>query len=501
MLNTKKKGKLSTDSIHFFADEKEYPYSYPEDRPFMWTRGYHLGGRSLTWARVSLRWGPKDFQANAKDGYGVEWPIGYEDLAPWYDYVEKFAGIAGNKDGLADLPDGEFQKPWKKSCAEDFISTNLKNNLDNRQMIIARSANITESTPAQAELGRGPCQARSYCARGCTFGAYFSALSATLPAARNTGNLTIVTDSIVSAINYDETSGKASGVSVIDAKTKEKRSYKARIVFLCASTLGSVQILLNSANSKFTNGLGNSSNTLGRYLMDHYTGVTGGGTVPGFEDRYAFGRRPTGTYIPNYRHEKVGDVDFTRGFAFQGGGSQRTNTGTTAKRAGIGATVKSQARQLGPWRFFTAMFGEMLPYPNNVATLHTSRKDKWGIPLLHIDAQIRENERKMIVQAAKDLNEILVAGGVENIRISETPADKHIMVGGRTHEMGGAGMSNDPSKAMLNKWAQSHDVPNLFVTDGAAMNSCATQNPSLTYMAMTARSANYAADLLRSGKL
>lgn len=500
MLKTKKK-KLKTESIQFFADEKEYPYSYPEDRPFMWTRGYHLGGRSLTWARVSLRFGPKDFEANAKDGHGIPWPIGYDDIAPWYDYVETFAGISGNKDGLPDQPEGVYQKPWDMSCAEEFVSKNIAKNLPNRHMIIGRTANMTEPTEIQTSLGRTKCQARSYCDRGCTFGGYFSALAATLPAARNTGNLTIVTDAIASHVEYDEKSKKASGVTIIDANTHEKRTYKARVVFMCASALGSVQVLLNSKSDTFPNGLGNSSGALGHYIMDHFTGAMAGGTVPGFDDKYSYGRRPVGTYIPNFRHEKSDGVDFVRGYGFQGGGASRPFTGTTAKRVGIGATVKDNAQQPAPWRFFTAMFGEMLPYYDNYVSLHPTKKDKWGIPQLHIDAHIRDNERKMIVQAAKDVKELLEAGGCTDIKVTETPASKHIMVGSRTHEMGGACMGDDPKTSVLNKWAQSHDVPNLFVTDGACMSSCSTQNPSLTYMAMTARSADYAAKLMKQGKL
>lgn len=500
MLRRKKKT-LTSDTIQFFVDEKQHPYSYPDERPFMWTRGYQLGGRSITWGRQVLRWGPKDFQANQKDGHGVPWPIGYQDLAPWYDYVESYIGVSANKDGLADLPDGVFQKPWEMSSAEKQISKRLAAKYKNRRLIIGRSANLTQPTLEQSKLGRGKCQARAYCQRGCTFGAYFSSLSATLPSAKNTGNLTVVTDAIVATVDYDEKIGKAAGVTVVDANSQEKRSYKARVVFLCASALGSVQILLNSKSKKFPNGIANSSGAVGHYIMDHYGGVSASGDVPGLEDKFNYGRRPIATYIPNYRQEKTDDIDFVRGYGFQATASTRPKTRTTAKSPGIGVEAKEQAKQDKPWRFRAFMYGEILPYFDNEASLHPTKTDPWGIPQLHIDAKIRDNERKMIKQAAIDIEEMLTVGGCSNIKVNQVIEDEHIMVGSRTHEMGGACMGNDPKKSVLNKWSQSHDVENLFVTDGACMSSCATQNPSLTYMAITARAADYAAKLLKAGAL
>ncbi|RDV25432.1 GMC family oxidoreductase [Alteromonas aestuariivivens] len=488
---------FNTSNIQFFVDDKEHPYSFPEDRPFHWIRGYQLGGRSLTWGRQVLRWGVKDFEANAKDGHGVPWPIGYQDLAPWYDYVESFIGVSANKDGLEEVPDGVFQKPWEMSCAEEFVSKNIAKKYTDRHLIIGRAANITEPTEEQLKLGRGQCQARSYCRRGCMFGGYFSSLSATLPAAERTGNLTVVTDAIVASVNYDEQTGKASGVTVIDAHSKEVRSYRARVVFLCASALGTVQILLNSKSKAFPNGIANSSGAVGHYIMDHFTGVVADAEVPGFEDKHSFGRRPIATYIPNFRHEQKDGVDFVRGYGYQTTASSRTSTGTTARRIGIGETVKMQAKQPGPWRFKALMYGEMLPYYDNKATLLPDKKDQWGMPVLHIDAMVRENERKMTKQAAVDIEEILQAGGCRDIKIKPIPDDQPMPVGRRIHEMGGACMGDDPTKSVLNRWAQSHDVANLFVTDGACMSSCATQNPSLTYMAITARAADYAARLLK----
>lgn len=494
-------GKLKTQTMQFFVDEKEHPYSYPEDKPFMWTRSYQLGGRSITWGRQSLRWGPKDFEANAKDGHGVPWPISYADLAPWYDYVETFIGISANYDGLNVLPDGIFQPGWEMSCAESFISKNLSKKYHDRHLIIGRAANLTQPTEEQKALGRSACQARSYCRRGCSFGGYFSSLSATLPAAKRTGKLTIVTDSIVEVIDYDEKTGKAAGVTIIDTHTKEKRSYQARVVFLCASALGSVQILLNSRSPQFPKGIANSSGTVGHYIMDHFTGAVADVKVPGFDDKFVYGRRPIATYIPNFRHDKSDDVDFVRGYGYQATAQNRTNSGTSANSEGIGIEVKDSAKQPQAWRFKAFMYGEMLPYFDNAASLHPTKKDQWGIPLLHIDAEIGDNERKMVVQAAKDIEEMLDAAGCVDIKIRETPNDKHIPVGRLIHEMGGACMGNDPKVSVLNKWAQSHDVPNLFVTDGACMSSCATQNPSLTYMAITARAADYAAKLLKQGTL
>ncbi|WP_371193812.1 GMC oxidoreductase [Glaciecola sp. SC05] len=499
--NIQGKGFFKGATQQFFTDDSEHPISYPEDRPVRWVRSYQLGGRSLTWGRQSLRWGPKDFEANAKDGYGIAWPIGYEDLAPWYDYVESFVGISANKDDIDVLPNGVFQKPWEMSCAERFISDNLAKAYTDRRLIIGRAANITEPTQEQKELGRGQCQARSYCQRGCTFGAYFSSLSATLPAAKRTGNLTVVTDAIVTKVNYDEKAKRASGVTVIDSNTKQERHYHARVVFLCASAFASVQILLNSKSKYFPNGIANSSGALGHYIMDHFTGVLTNAVVPGFEDRVAFGRRPIATYIPNYRHEQYEGIDFVRGYGYQATAQQRRNTGTNASSQGLGKTAKDKSRQDSVWRFITIMFGEMLPYYENRASLHPSKKDQWGIPLLHVDAEIKTNERKMIKQAAIDIQEMLEVAGCTDISIDQVPDNHHIQIGDRIHEMGGACMGSDPKTSVLNKWAQSHDVDNLFVTDGACMSSCATQNPSLTYMAITARAADYAAKLLKSGTI
>lgn len=493
------KGYFKNATKQFFADDKEHPISYPDDKPVRWVRSYQLGGRSVTWGRQVLRWGPKDFIANAKDGHGIPWPIGYDDLAPWYDYVERFIGVSANRDGLDVLPDGVFQKPWEMSCAEQYIAKNIAKHYDDRRLIIGRAANITEPTPEQMALGRAPCQARSYCKRGCTFGAYFSSLSATLPAAKRTGKLTIVTDAVVESILYDNKQQRVTGVNIVDTNTKQTRQYHARAVFLCASAFASVQILLNSTSEHFPNGLANSSGMLGHYIMDHFSGVVAHAEVPGYEDKFAYGRRPIATYIPNYRHEKLADANFVRGYGYQATAQHRRNTGTHAKKAGIGAAVKDASMQPQPWRFLAIMYGEMLPYFSNRISLHPNKKDQWGIPLLHVDAEIHENERNMIKRASLDIVEMLNTAGCTDIKVNQVPDDEHIQIGDRIHEMGGACMGADPKTSVLNKWAQSHDVPNLFVTDGACMSSCATQNPSLTYMAITARAVDYADKLLKQG--
>ncbi|MEL7285778.1 MAG: GMC family oxidoreductase, partial [Pseudomonadota bacterium] len=344
------------------------------------------------------------------------------------------------------------------------------------------------------------CQSRNYCMRGCSYGAYFSSLSATLPAARKTDNLTVITDSIVSEIIFDPKTGRATHVKTVDYHTKEERLYSARIIFLNASAIASTHILLNSRAEAHPNGLANSSGQLGNYIMDHFGHAGANGTVAGLDNRFEFGRKPTGIYIPNYRHDRTEAQDFDRGFGFQGG-ANRQRSGHSGSYAGIGAEAKAQVGAWQPWTFGIGMFGEMLPYADNTVRLHPSKTDKWGIPLAHLDCHIRDNERKMIRQAEKDAIELLVAGGCTDITSARTPDDEHVLVGGKTHEMGGACMGRDPSTSVLNAWNQAHDVPNLFVTDGACMSSCGTANPSLTYMALTARAAHHAIELLQEGTL
>lgn len=485
--------------LQFFADTKTYPFSYPEDRPFMWTRGYQLGGRSLTWYRQSYRWGEADFTANLRDGHGVDWPIRYADLAPWYDHVERFAGISGSLEGLDELPDGVFQPPFEMNCAERRVSQTLKRTRPDLHMIMGRTANLTAPTAEQEALGRSRCQARSHCSRGCSFGAYFSSLSATLPAARNTGNLTVLTDQICHSLEHDPATGRVTGVRVIDANSMTTSTHRARLIFLCASAIGSAHIMLNSRSEAHPRGLANGSDTLGRYLMDHVGGAWAAGRVPGMLDRYEFGRRPNNIYIPNVRArgQKPGD-GFIRGFGFQGGATRGRAMDGVGRQPGFGAKVKDGATQYGPWTIRIDMFGEMLPHADNRLTLHPTKTDRWGIPLAHLDCTLRDNEKAMIARGRDEAAEILRAGGCEDVTAG---ARFDHPVGFKTHEMGTARMGRDPATSVLNAWNQAHEVANLFVTDGACMTSNGTQNPSLTYMALTARAANHAVELLQEGAI
>ncbi|WND02706.1 GMC family oxidoreductase [Temperatibacter marinus] len=479
----------------FFVNDKENPYEQAKDAPFDWIRGYHSGGKSLLWHRQSYRWAAKDFESNKKDGYGCDWPIRYDDLAPWYDYVEEFAGISGNKDGLDNLPDGVFQKPHEFTVLEKFAKEKIEENFPGRNLIMGRCAHLTEPTEEQMALGRGLCQSRNECQRGCSWGGYFSSLSATLPAAKRTNNLTMVHDKIVHSVIYDETTKKASGVRVIDSNTKAGGTYKAKMVFLCASTIPTTQILLNSKSETFKNGIANSSGVVGRYLMDHIFHFGADASHSGFTDRYYKGRRPTGIYIPRYVNYGDDDRDFLRGYGFQGG-SSRTTWWRGNWQEGVGADLKTSLKQPGKWRMHLGGYGEMLPYEDNTITL-TNKTDKWGIPILKIDCTLRENEKKIMKAAADDAVDMLTQAGFENVQGRYNLAAPGLSI----HEMGTARMGRDPKTSALNGWNQAHDIDNLFVTDGASMASSACQNPSLTYMALSARAANYAVGLLKEGKL
>ena len=481
---------------HFFVNDRENPYESASEVPFAWIRGYHLGGRSLTWHRQSYRLSDLDFEANKLDGHGVDWPIRYKDIAPWYDHVETFAGISGSHENLPHLPDGKFQPPFELHCVEKAMKQKLESTFPDRHLIIGRAAHLTEPTAEQMALGRGRCMNRIECQRGCRFGAYFSSLSATLPAANRTGNLTTVTDAVVDSVVYDASGERASGVQVVDANTLERRRYNGRMVFLCASTLGSTQILLNSRSENFPNGLANSSGVLGHYLMDHVGGVRAGGRIPGFEDKYWKGRRATDLYLPRFRNVDKPDERFLRGFGYQGG-AFREDWRRGNDSAGIGADFKEQLRKPGSWRFDMGGFGEMLPDERNRVWLDSKRKDRWGVPLLHIDCKLRDNELAMLDAMAIDGKETLEAAGLTDVWASIDPAPPGRVI----HEMGTARMGHDPATSVLNKYGQAHDVPNLFVTDGAAMTSSACQNPSLTYMAITARAAAAAADMLKEGQI
>jgi choline dehydrogenase-like flavoprotein len=477
----------------YWVKDSEHPYSYPQDKPFYWIRGYHLGGRSIMWARQSYRMSPMDFEANARDGCGSDWPIRYQDLAPWYDHVEKFAGISGSKEGLPQLPDGEFLPPMELTPPEKDFKTRLEAAFPGRRLIAGRCAHLTAAQPHHLELGRAPCQYRSLCERGCIYGAYFSSLSATLPAARLTGNLTIVTDAIAHSLVYDAKSRRVTGVRVIDANTREGRTYQAKVVFLCASTIPTAQILLNSACEAFPDGLANRSGAVGRYLMDHLSGMVVVGTYPGFADLYSRGRRPNGFYIPRYRNVSE-PGNYLRGFAFQGGIVRMSWKWQNQLQAdlGVGADLKAKLRRPGPWMLAMGGFGEMLPRPENRVTLHATRKDKWGIPIVHIECSLGENDRKVIAAAYEDAQAMVQAAGAVVCSTSKHYGGTGLAI----HEMGTAHMGTDPGKSVLNQYNQAHDAPNLFITDGACMASGGCQNPSLTYMALSARAAHHAAHFL-----
>lgn len=484
------RGFCNEANSHFFVNDKEHPYV--QKKPYDWIRGYHVGGRSLMWGRQCYRWSDLDFEANAKDGHGVDWPIRYKDIAPWYSYVERFAGISGSIENLPQLPDGEFLPPMEMNCLEQHVAEGMKQKFtDGRRMIIGRVANLTRGWN-----GRGPCQSRNMCDRGCPFGGYFSSNSATLPVALNTGNLTLRPHSIVMEVIYDKEKKRAKGVRIIDEKTKEVIEYFARIVFLNASTLGSTGILLKSVSDAFPNGMGNSSDQLGRNLMDHHYHVGAGGSYDGFKDKYTYGRRPNGIYVPRFRNldEKSKRSDYLRGFGYQGGASR----GTAWNPEGIGAELKEKMTEPGDWSFWLGSWGEQLPHPDNRVTLSKTEKDQWGLPQLEIDCEWKENEIAMRKDMMNSAAEMLESGGIKNIY---TFNDEKAYPGLCIHEMGTARMGNDPKTSVLNKWNQLHEVKNVFNTDGACMTSSACQNPSITYMALTARATDYAVEEMKKGNL
>jgi choline dehydrogenase-like flavoprotein len=475
-------------SKKFFVNDIENPYN--QTKRFDWIRGYHVGGRSLMWGRQSYRWSEMDFEANAKDGHGVDWPIRYKDLAPWYGYAEKFAGINGNKDGLPQLPDGEFLPAMEMNCLEKHVAARIKERFPERAMIIGRSANHTQKVG-----DRGPCQYRNKCHEGCPFGGYFSSNSATLPAAKATGNLTLRPFSIVLEVLYDKDSKRATGVRIMDAETMKTEEYYAKIVFLNASTLGTAAILLQSVSDAFPNGLGNSSDQVGRNLMDHHYGLGARGDYDGFKDQYFYGRRPNGIYIPRFRNlnEQTKRSDYVRGFGYQGG----ANRGRVWTADGIGAEFKEQLLELDDWNFGIGSWGEHLPYQDNRVTLNKEKKDKWGLPTLDIDCEFKENEKAMRKDMMASAAEMLEAAGLKNVKTF----DYDFAPGFCIHEMGTARMGKDPKTSVLNGQNQMHEVKNVFISDGACMASSACQNPSLTYMALTARAADFAVTELKKGNL
>lgn len=481
----------------FWVKDSEHPYTTPEGKPFSWIRGYHLGGRSLMWGRQSYRLSPQDFEANAKDGHGCDWPIRYEDLAPWYDKVETFIGVAGSKEGLPQLPDGQFIPPFELNDGEKLFKARVEEKFPGRKVISGRAANLSVAQPHHEELGRTSCQNRSICERGCSFGANHTSLSSSLPAAERTGNLTIVTDAIVHSLVQDPATGKITQVKVIDAKTKIGKTYEAKIFFLCASTIPTAQILLNSVSEANPRGLANKSDQVGRNIMDHmYALSTIGILKDGPMDSYYKGRRPTGIYIPRYRNVTEEADGYLRGYGYQGGVSRR-GMGAAPSEPGIGVALKDSARKLGPWFAYISGFGEMLPNPNNRVTLRTDQKDQWGMPIVHIDGAMGPNEAKMTKQILADGRAMIEAAGGTVVSQASEPGPFGLGI----HEMGTARMGRDPKTSVFNGFNQAHEAPNLFCTDGAVMASSGCQNPSLTYMALTARAAFHASEWLKSGKL
>lgn len=470
-------------------------YKYVEDRPFRWARAYGAGGRSLLWGRQTYRLNEEDFLANAKEGIGVDWPILYQDLAPWYSYVEKFAGISGQKEGLAVLPDGEFLPPHDFTCVEKHFKQQIQTKMA-RPVTIGRVAHLTKPTAEHTALGRAQCQARNRCERGCPYGAYFSTQAATLPAAQRTKRLTFLTDKIVSEIIYDATKQRATGVRVIDQNTKEVQEFYAKIIFLNAGSVASTAILLHSKSNRFPNGLGNDSGELGHNMMDHHLGAGANASVEGFEDSYYLGRRPNGIYIPRYRNWGNDKRDYLRGFGYQGW-SGRSEWHRENHTTDFGVDFKQRMTEPGSWWMGMGGFGEILPRHENRMYLHPTQRDPWGLPLVVFDAEITENEHKMRLDMANDAAEMLEAAGFKNVK----SYNNKFSIGGAVHEMGTARMGKDPKTSVLNKWNQVHSCKNVFVTDGAAMTSSSCVNPSLTYMALTARAAAFAVEEVKRKNL
>ena len=481
---------LNETNLDFWVNEKDCPYT--EVKRFDWFRGYHVGGRSLLWGRQSYRLSDLDFEANAKDGIAVDWPIRYKDLAPWYDYVERHAGISGNRDGIPQLPDGQFLPPMDMNCVEKDVAARIKAHYKGaRIMTIGRTANLTVP-----HKGRTQCQYRNKCWLGCPFGAYFSTQSSTLPAAEATGNLTLRPFSIVKEVIYDKDTKKAKGVVVVDAETSKTYEYFAKVIFLNASAFNSTWVLMNSATDIWPEGLGSSSGELGHNVMDHHLRAGAGGTVEGYEDKYYFGRRANGVYIPRFRNINGDKRDYLRGFGYQGAASRQGWSRNVAE-LGIGADLKEALSEPGQWTMGIGGFGETLPYHENRIFLDKTVKDKWGLPVLSIDAEIKENEKKMRKDMVADAVEMLEAAGVKNVKGN----DGDYGLGMGIHEMGTARMGRDPKTSVLNEHNQVWDCKNVFVTDGACMTSAACQNPSLTYMALTARAADFAVSELKKGNL
>ena len=484
----------SESTKHFFVNDLEHPYK--EEKPFNWIRGYHVGGRSLLWARHTYRLTDFDFNANLKEGIAIDWPIRYKDIAPWYDYVERYIGVSGKNENLPHFPNGIYLKPMELNCAEEVLQKKVNNSFDDRIVSNARIAHITEGT--KPGLGRVSCQYRNRCRRGCPYGAYFSSNSSTLPAAELTGNMTLKPNSLVHEIIYDKNLRKATGVRVIDSNTKEVFDYKAKVIFLCASTVGSTSILMQSISERFPNGMGNDSGELGHNLMDHHFQVGADAIIEGIEEKYYIGRKPAGFYIPRFRN--VGgdsnQKNYTRGYGYQGDAS-RGGVSKNALELGYGSDFKRSITKPGDWSIGMQAFGEILPYHENKMYLDQDDRDSWGLPKVVFDAEIKENELNMRKDMMQQAIEMFEAAGAKEI----VPYDKKYIFGNGIHEMGTARMGDNPKNSVLNKHNQIHAVKNVYVTDGSCMTSSGNANPSLTYMALTARAVKHAIQELNKKNL
>ena len=482
------------DAKHFFVKDKEHPYG--QKKPFDWIRGYQVGGKSIMWARQVQRWSTFDFEGPLRDNYAVDWPIRYEDLEQWYTYVERFIGVSGNKDGLDTLPDGDFLKPWNTNVVEDYFSDQVKKHYVDRHVIYGRCAHLTESKPIFIQQGRGLCMSRRICQRGCSLGGYFNVNSTLIPWALKTGNLTLQPNSVVHSVIYDEANKKAIGVRVIDSETKLSQDYYARVIFVTASTLNTNLILLNSTSNRFPKGLGNDNGLLGKYIAFHNYRATIHAEYDGFQKFTTDGAKPTSHYIPRFRNVYKQETDFLRGYAAGFGARPIRET----NREGFGNQLKSnllETKENGNWSVNAHMMGETIPKETNSVTLDMEKKDSWGIPQLNIDVDYDENDEKMIRDFFEQFTEMFTKAGFKNIKTN----DNQRRPGNDIHEMGGVRMGKDPKTSLLNKWNQLHECKNVFVSDGACMTSTSTQNPSLTFMAISARAANFAIDQMKKGKL
>jgi choline dehydrogenase-like flavoprotein len=485
-----KHGYVSPATRKFYNNDRLNPYAHDEGEKFYWIRPGAVGGKSLIWGRWSFRWSPEDFEANKRENVAIDWPIRYDDIAPWYDYVEKYIGVSGSRENLPQLPDSAFQPPMQMNIAEKWVKQRLEAAMPGRKLINTRLSNMTEDKEDQ---GRTKCQYRNQCGRGCSFGAYFSTQAVTLPAARATGRLTLRPDAVVSNLEYDPKTKRVTGVRVVDANTKQAEVIPARMVFLCASAMASTQILMNSRAQGGGRSHFDTSGTLGRYVMDHIFRVGVSGDIPGMTEYIEYGRRPGGVYVPRFRN--VGGeegVGFRRGYGYQGGARR-----DPAAPQGFGAEMKKGMRQYGPWKFGMGAFGECLPYEDNHVSLHADKVDRFGIPLMRFDVTFRDNEIKMMDDARTEGEKMLKAAGLTNV----TSGRSEHVPGDAIHEMGGARMGADPRQSVLNKWSQAHDASNLFVTDGAQMASISCVNPSLTFMALTARATDHAVKQLKAGAI